>query len=270
MLVKDNSIVEINNNFLDPVLSPPVPIVPSWATIAKVGLNDLIIDDQQYVEINVPYVQTAESTGMIKAYLEIPIPNDRLNDKFVVVEYNFKPFRTANYRTTSSTFDFYYWIEVNRINRKFNTQFSTKFISHTDSSFSIGNYYVPDQTTTTITYEYTGAPSFNITANRICDTGINVRLLYDVNEYKEYILYSTSPLPTEIVKSDMTFFDYSAIMTPLNPSNTSYMLSIISELPWGYNVYDNKTYSLNSGLAFDSPSIDSNIVIKSYNGETLE
>lgn len=280
MLVKDNSIIEINNNFLDPVLSPPIPIVPSWATIAKVGLNDLIIDRQEYVEINVPYVQTKLSTGLICAYLEIPIPNDRLNDKYVVLEFNFKPFASATYRPASTSLDLYYWINLNRWNRKYNSTTSTypptqyykvysyKLTSHIDSSFTSGSYYIPNQTTTTISDESSSA-SFTLTANRVCDTGINVRILFDDYEHKAYILYSTSSLPSEIVKSDMSLIDYSWQINP-EQGNTSYMLNIVSELPWYNTVYNNTTYKFDSGLAFDSPAIDSNIVIKSYNGETLE
>jgi hypothetical protein len=275
MLVKDNNIVEINNNFLDPVISTPVPIVPSWTTIAKVGLNDLILDTEENVEINIPYVQANDGHGLICAYLEIPIPNDRLNDKFVVLEYNIKPFRTGNYKYASAATnaDITYCISVNRWGYKYDNQYHEqyceKYTVHVDSTFDAGDAnYVPNQTTTTITNESNHA-TFTLTANRICDTGINVRVLYDNNEHKSYILYSTSALPNEIVKSDMSLIGYSYINRPVT-GNTSYMLNIVGDLPMFNSVYDNKSYKYNSGLAFDSPSIDSNIVIKSYNGETLE
>lgn len=282
MLVKDNNIIEINNNFIDPVLSPPTPIVPSWSTIAKVGLNDLILDREENVEINVPYVQANDGQGLICTYLEIPIPNDRLNDKFVVLEYNIKPFQTGNYNYAgkSSNVDISYWISVNRWDckydrvisnyptRYFYEYYSEKYTVHVDSTFNTGgSNYVPNQTTTTITSE--SSNTFTLTANRICDTGINVRVLYDNNELKSYILYSTSELPTEIVKSDMSLIGYNGINNPVQ-GNTSYMLNIVSGLPMYNTVYNNETYKYNCGLAFDSPSIDSNIVIKSYNGETLE
>lgn len=271
MLVKEHNIIEIDKNFLEPVLSP---IVPSWATIANIGLFDLTISEQERVEINNPYIQANESEGGFSAYLEIPIPNDRLNDKYVVLEYSIKPFVTGNYNYagTGTTPDIRYWMSLNRLNYRlqyvlssgFDPRYCEDYRVHADSTFNSGSSnYVPNQTTTTLTnIEFTPV-QYTLTANRICDTGINVRILYDVNEGKSYILYSTSALPTEIVKSDMNAFGYTGKMNPVS-GNTSYMFSFATQLPWNNTTYNSTNYKYNGGLEID------NITIKSYNGETLE